>query len=187
MEKSFPVLETERLKLRRLELTDAETVRLLAGAEEVAATTLLIPHPYPEGAAEEWIRHTQVEGAEGKDYTFAVTRLTDSLFLGAISLHINLAHNRAELGYWIGVPYWGQGYATEAAKRMLKFGFEELTLNRIFAGYFVNNPASRRVQEKAGMKYEGARRQDVLKRNVYLDVGFCAITRDEYIASLLFN
>ncbi len=182
MESAFPRLETERLALRRLELTDAGRVQALAGAPEVAATTLLIPHPYPDGAAEAWIRHTQEIGGEGKDITFAIARLSDGLMIGAMSLHGNPTHNRAELGYWIGVPYWGQGFATEAAQRVLKYGFEERALNRIFACYFVNNPASRRVQEKAGMRFEGIHRQEVLKAGAYVDVGVCALLSEDYVA-----
>ena len=76
----------------------------------------------------------------------------------------------------------GLGYMSEAARRVIQFGFEELGLNRIYAGYFTRNPTSRRVMEKAGMTYEGTYRQNVLKWGEFVDVGACAILRSEYDA-----
>lgn len=177
----LPELITERLVLRGFQLSDAPVVQALAGAYEVAHTTLNIPHPYPANGAEEWIS-THAEGIErGTDCSFAVVRREDSAVMGAIGLHIETRHNKAETGYWLGVPYWGQGYATEALQRIIVWGFEERGLNRIYAGYFVRNPASRRVQEKSGMQFEGIRRGDLLKNSVYEDHGMCAITRQDYL------
>jgi len=176
----LPELHTERLLLRAFTLDDAPAVQTLAGAREVADTTLNIPHPYPDGSAHEWIA-THSEGVRNdRHYPFALVRRSDKALIGAIGLRVNRQHNHAELGYWIGVPYWGQGYATEAARRVIAFGFEALDLNRIFAGYFVRNPASRRVQEKAGMRFEGIHRQNCLKSGVYEDIGLCAIIRTDW-------
>ncbi len=179
----LPELTTERLILRGFRLSDAPAVHLLVGAYEVADTTLNIPHPYTENAFTEWIA-THAEGIErGTDLSFAIMRREDGVVIGGIGLHINRRHNRGESGYWIGVPYWGQGYATEALRRIIAYGFEEMGLNRIYAGYFVRNPASRRVQEKAGMIFEGILRGDLLKNGVYEDHGMCAITRQDYLDS----
>lgn len=175
-----PTLETDRLILRRLELTDAPIVQQYASAREVAEMTLLIPHPYPDGSAEEFIQRTWENAKEGRDFTFAIARKDTQEFVGVVGLNANATHNRAEIGYWIGVPHWGCGYATETAQAVIAFGFDTLQLNRIFAGYFTKNPASRRVQEKAGMTFEGILRQDVLKWGEYLDHGMCAILRTEY-------
>ncbi len=174
-------LTTQRLILRRLELADAPIIQRLAGAREVAEMTLLVPHPYPDDAAEPFIRSTWEKAEAGTDFTFAITRKEDHTFVGVIGLHGNATHNRAEIGYWIGVPYWGNGYATEAAKAVIAFGFETLHYNRIQAGYLTKNPASRRVQEKAGMIFEGVRRQEFLKWGVYTDHGMCAILREDYL------
>lgn len=177
---ALPTLETERLHLRPFTLADAPTVRELAGAREVAATTLLIPHPYPEGAAEAWIATHSENVAEGKQYTFALVRREDNALIGAMGLVRNSTHNKAELGYWIGVPYWNQGYATEAACAIVSFGFETLNLNRIFACHFLGNPASGRVMQKAGLQYEGTHRQDLFKWGEYIDHAVYGITRDQY-------
>jgi [ribosomal protein S5]-alanine N-acetyltransferase len=175
-----PTLETDRLILRRLELTDAPRVQEYAGAREVAEMTLLIPHPYPDGAAEEFIRSTWESAKEGRGFTFAVTHKDTAELVGTISIRPEKTNNRGEIGYWIGIPHWGNGYATEATKAMIQLGFDTLGLNRIYAGYLTKNPASRRVQEKAGMTFEGVRRQEILKWGVYEDHGMCAILREEY-------
>ena len=76
-----------------------------------------------------------------------------------MGLELEPENERAELGYWIGKPYWNRGYATEAAKAVVAYSFEVLKLNRIYAYHFTRNPASGRVLEKIGMRYEGYRRQ----------------------------
>ncbi len=174
--KNFPTLETERLLLRRLELEDAPLVYHYMTEREIAANTMLIPYPYPSGAAEDWISATQ----RSDDFSFAVTRKSDNLFLGACGIGSDLFHKRAEVGYWLGKPHWGQGYMSEAVRRVIQFGFEELDLNRIQATYFTYNQASRRVMEKAGMIYEGTLRNYVLKWGDFMDMGMCSILRSEW-------
>jgi RimJ/RimL family protein N-acetyltransferase len=179
---AFPALETERLILRRIELSDAPLVYEYMKDREIAFNTKLIPYPYTDGAAEEWINRTHEAGEQGDDFSFAVTRKTDSLFMGACGIHRIPEHQRAEIGYWLGKPHRGQGYMSEATRQVIQFGFEELSLNRIYAGYFTRNPASRRVMEKAGMTYEGTYRQNVLKWGEFVDVGMCSILRAEFDA-----
>ncbi len=169
------LIETERLVLRRFRLEDAPEVQRLAGAREVAAGTLEIPHPYPDGAAEGWISGQPSEDS----LTFAVERKEDGALVGAIGLRLEREHDRAELGYWIGVPYWGRGYATEAGRAIVRHGFEAEGLNRIYAFHFSNNPASGRVLQKIGMTYEGSRRSHTLKWGEYLDNEGYGILRAE--------
>lgn len=165
-------MKTERLTLRPLTLADAPAVQTLAGAYEVALNTLLIPHPYPEGAAEEWI-------SKNDPHTFAID---DGQLVGAIGL-VMKGDEMAELGYWIGVPFWNRGYASEAAREMLRYGFEECGLHRIFAGHYARNPASGRVMQKAGMTFEGTLRHHVKKWGEFLDISFYGILRDEWLSS----
>ena len=96
-------------------------------------------------------------------------RESDTL-CGGVGLRIEGDHRRAEIGYWIGVPYWGNGYATEAAKAVVKCGFGTLGLHRIFASHFANNPASAKVLRKIGMRHEGNLRAHVLKWGEFLDL-----------------
>lgn len=175
-----PILATERLVLRPLDEGDAERVRLLAGSREVAATTLHIPHPYPEGAAEAWIAATREQAVLGTSYTFAITRREDGLLVGCMGLSNSQAQGRGELGYWIGQEYWGLGYATEAARAVVAFGFAQLHLERIWAAYISGNRASGRVMEKVGMTYEGTQRQHVQKWGERFDLLLYGMLRSEF-------
>ena len=177
-----PVLKTPRLLLRAAEPIDTPEIRRLAGAREVAATTLNIPHPYPEGAAESWIAHQARGWEDGTDTGFAIFEREGESLVGGIGLHLVPGHRRGEMGYWIAVPYWNRGYCTEAAAELLRFGFEELALHRIHASHFANNPASGRVMEKIGMGHEGRRRGHVLKWGEFLDLEEYAVLAEEWRA-----
>jgi len=175
---SLPTLRTDRLALRACTALDAPVVQRLAGDRRVASTTLTIPHPYEDGMAEEWIASHSPRW-EARDFlALAVTKEEEGL-IGAISLDLSLPHRRAELGYWIGVPFWSLGYATEASRTLIAFGFEELGLNRIEAHYLTRNPASGRVLEKLGMTHEGVRRQHTVKWGVPEDVAICSLLASE--------
>lgn len=149
-----PTLSTERLLLRPFSLSDAPHVKRLAGAHEIASTTQNVPHPYEDGMAEEWIGSHAPGYASGRLATFALIERASGDLVGAIGLVVQPEHARAEMGYWIGVPFWNCGYATEAARAVLVFGFVELKLNRIYATYLTRNPASGRVMQKVGMEVE---------------------------------
>lgn len=180
MSVSIPTLETSRLHLRPFTLDDASAVQLLAGAPEVAATTLNIPHPYPPGAAENWIGSHASNAERGEFFTWALARKTDEALLGAVSIGINQRHQRGEIGYWLGVPFWNQGYMTEAAREIVRFGFVELGLHRIEAMMLPWNPGSRRVAEKAGLRYEGLLRGYIRKGDEFQDVFMCALVRGDF-------
>lgn len=175
-----PTLITARLVLRPLAPEDAGQIQRLAGAREVAATTLNIPHPYPDGAAEAWIARQAVAWAEGSEAMFGIVRRAGGALMGGIGLRIVKDHARAELGYWIGVPHWNRGYSTEAAAAVVRYGFEDLGLRRIHASHYANNPASGRVLAKIGMTYEGRRRAHILKWGEFLDVEEYAILAEEW-------
>src|SRR6266481_1554865 len=107
-----PTLITERLTLRPFIADDAFDVERLAGMREIADTTLNIPHPYPHGAAAEWIKAHEPAWNDGTSATFAIAAKDTGALLGAISLMIKPEHRRAELGYWIALQFWNRGYAT---------------------------------------------------------------------------
>jgi RimJ/RimL family protein N-acetyltransferase len=173
-----PLLRTERLVLRPFSLTDVPAVTRLISAREVAATTLRIPHPYNEEHARRFISECPAKAETGQAFAFAVTALDE--VCGGIGLHIEAQHRHAELGYWIGVPYWGRGYATEAARAVVGFGFETLKLERIFAHHFATNPASGRVLQKIGMKHEGRLRKHFLKWDQFVDAELYGVLRSEF-------
>lgn len=148
-----PTLETQRLLLRAFLLSDAPVVQRLANDYDVADTTLNLPHPYPDGLAENWIQTHSASFSEGAGIVFAIVlRATDEL-CGTISLDVDKHHAHAELGYWIGKWHWNQGYATEAASAMVAHGFTQLALHRVQARHFARNPASGRVMQKIGILY----------------------------------
>ena len=175
-----PTIHSERLTLRPFVPADAAKVQQLAGERAIADTTLNIPHPYADGMAEEWIAQHARQFRERSGVVFAVTESHSRLLAGAISLTIEKPAQKAELGYWIGVPYWNQGYATEAAASVLTYGFETLGMNRIAAQHLSRNPASGRVMQKLGMRHEGTLRQATIKWGVFEDLEVYSILREEW-------
>lgn len=171
-----PTLRTARLTLRPFTLDDVTAVQTLVSPYEVALNTLMIPHPYPDGAAAEWIATHQKDFDENRIHHFAID---DGEVAGAMGL-VMKEGPIAEIGYWIGVPYWNRGYASEAATEVLRYGFEELGKERIFAGCFARNPASARVLEKIGMRHEGTLRRHQVKWGELLDIEFYGVLRDEW-------
>jgi [ribosomal protein S5]-alanine N-acetyltransferase len=175
-----PTLETKRLILRPFTLQDAPVVHELVSAREIADTTLAIPHPYEQGMAEAWIGSHQKGYDEGNSVHFAITVRESSPLVGSIGLQIHPIHSYAEMGYWVGVPYWGNGYCTEAVGAVIKYGFEDKGLNRIYAVHFKRNPASGRVMQKNGMVYEGCLHQHVRKWDGYEDLMQYGILQTEW-------
>ena len=172
---------TERLVLRMLTPADAPDVARLAGRREIADTTISIPHPLSEEQARDWVAARTNRQRAGKEAAFAVTLKDDDRLIGAVGLReINREHSHAEMSLWIDVDQWGKGYATEAARAVLRLAFERLKLNRVYAHHMVRNPASGRVLEKIGMQPEGMLRQCVRKWGVFEDVVIRAIVRADW-------
>jgi RimJ/RimL family protein N-acetyltransferase len=143
-----PVLETERLLLRAPRSSDVKAIARLAGDRRIAGNTLRIPHPYSAGDAEQFIAAVNRQNGEA---TFVIAR-GDTL-IGACA--VDMRESGAEIGYWLGVPYWGQGYATEAARALIDHAFGVLGHEMLASAARVNNPASRRVLEKCGFQWTG--------------------------------
>ena len=176
-----PRLRTSRLLLRPFDQHDGPTVERLAGQHEVADTTLTLPHPYPLGAGAEWIA-THADGwARGDRLTLAICLATsDEALIGSIGLHVKQEHQHGEIGYWIGAPWWGAGYATEAAQALLEYGFDTLRLHRIQGRHFIRNGASGRIMQKLRMQREGVHRDAYLRWERFEDVAVYAILRTEW-------
>jgi RimJ/RimL family protein N-acetyltransferase len=176
---SLPTLGAGRLLLRAFTPADAPRVRELAGAREVASTTLNVPHPYEDGMAEAWIRGHAAAWEERKRMSLAVTTEPDGV-VGAVGLSVVPEHGHGEIGYWIGVPYWGRGYATGAAGAVLGYAFGELGLHRVVARHFARNPASGRVLRKLGMTHEGTLREHFRKWGRFENLECYAVLEDEW-------
>jgi RimJ/RimL family protein N-acetyltransferase len=173
-------LRTARLLLRSVEREDISALVRLAGTREIAATTANIPHPYAEDDARNFIAHAENDFGAGRSTTYAVTIPPGNGLCGVVGLTIAPAHKRAELGYWIGVPYWGLGFATEAARAVMGFGFDALQMHRIYAHCFTGNIASQRVLEKIGMRHEGQSRRHIQKWDRLIDVENYELLACEY-------
>lgn len=149
-EGSIPVLETKRLALRAPRLEDAKSVATLANDRRIAENTARIPHPYQTSDAEGFIAGANKAVGEA---VFLVA-LRDATVIGACGITLP-AQTPPELGFWLGVPYWGNGYATEALHAVIDYAFTDLGHDALQAGARVTNPASRRVLEKCGFQWTG--------------------------------
>ena len=154
---------TERLLIREYRKTDVDDFLHVVRQPEIYATTYGIPQNYSRLHAEWWLRTIHENKRNNSSYEFAA-----------------FEHNRADISYYIDKDYMNKGYATEAAREMLKYGFERFGFNKIQGICMSCNPASRRVMEKIGMKYEGTLRQDLLKDGFYYDLDRLSILKNEY-------
>ena len=136
---------------------------------------IAVPHPYPDGAAAEWIATTK----PGRD--FAVVLRESGELIGAVTLALDEPHRRASLGYWCAPSHWGNGYTTEAVRAVVGYGFEALAVNRVYAECHGDNPASRRVLEKAGMTLEGRLREHSFRLGRVADKLQFGILRTEWL------
>ncbi len=170
------ILETERLILRPFILQDAQNVQRLAGDKAVADGTCYIPHPYEDGMAEKWIIEHRTACEKGEQAIFAIISKETNDLIGAVGLMLNKEQLQAELGYWIGRPFWGHGFATEAAQTIIEYGFKKFCLSSIYADCFQWNVASIKVIQKIGMKWRKSFNKYVERRNVIEHVNQYLIT-----------
>lgn len=145
---------TSRLIIRPWSVSDA------ASCYEYAKDPLV-------GPVAGWPVHTSIENSKeiieqvlSAPETYAVCLKKDNRAIGSIGLligersNIEIPSNEAEIGYWIGVPFWGQGLIPEAVEELIRYAFEDLQMNKLWCGYFEGNDKSRRVQEKCGFRYQ---------------------------------
>lgn len=177
---SLPTIDTNRLRLRKLSADDIPNIMKHANNRKVTDMTLNMPYPYEADDAINWIH----KGNEGlKDDThiiFAITKRTDDVFMGGISLRVNKRFNRAELGFWLGEPFWNNGYMSEAVQAALMFGFSTLKLHKIVAHHMIHNPASGNVMQKNDMVREAELKDHIRKDDTYYSLILYRITRPEF-------
>lgn len=165
----YPELNTDRLKLRKLVPEDIPSLVRYADNRKISDNIINIPYPYREPDAVFRISYV-VQGFRKKTlYVFAIAWKESGEFIGEASLHVEDG-GQAQLGYWVGEPFWNKGIATEAVGAILKFGFEQLNLSRIYATAHIRNTASVKVLLKNGMK----------KENVNGNVALYVVTKKEY-------
>jgi RimJ/RimL family protein N-acetyltransferase len=149
-ERPVPVLETERLILRAPRFEDAQAIATLVNDRRIAENTARIPHPYGLADAQAFLTAANADDGE---IVFLITTQTNGI-VGCCGI-AKLDGDTPEIGYWLGVAFWGQGYATEAARALIDHAFGELGYDTLLAGARVSNPASRRVLQKCGFQWTG--------------------------------
>jgi [ribosomal protein S5]-alanine N-acetyltransferase len=173
------LLHSARLVLRAFTKADAAEIQNLANNKEVGGI-IGLPQPYLLEHAQEWIEIQPELIRLGTEYPLAIVEKTSNELVGTITLRVDKNHFKGELGYWIGRPYWGKGFATEAVKRMISFGFEDLELNKIWASALSRNKGSLAVLQKAGLWDEGTLKQDRFISGEFEDINLYGIVREEY-------
>lgn len=148
----FPLINTPRLKLRKLKVEDFPSLIKYANNKKIADEITNVPYPYQEMDAVHRISYVTQGFNKKSHFCFAIEWKESSELIGEISLHIAQKNKKAELGYWVGKPFWGKGIATEAAKAIIGFGFEKLGLELIFATCHIENLPSQKVVTHNGMK-----------------------------------
>jgi [ribosomal protein S5]-alanine N-acetyltransferase len=166
-----PTIATERLLLRPFQISDAKEVQALANDFRVAESTANVPHPYTEINAETWIGTHKKDFESRSSVVFAISLISGGHIAGTVSLNqISAYHGRANLGYWIGFPFWSKGICTEAAKALIQYGSEEFGITRFDCSCLARNIGSARVMAKAGFKFEGRLVQYINHRGTFEDI-----------------
>ena len=173
-----PILESERLILRPPRHADIQAMAVWLGDFQVSKNLARVPHPYGEADAEEFVT-SGARKAEDR-YAFSIVRRADQLFLGGIGLGRGQAGH--ELGYWLGKPFWGFRYASEAAARLMHFAFEIVGLSSVHAGWFHDNPASGHVLAKLGARHNGSRMRPCLARGAPVLCHEMLLTREAFLS-----
>lgn len=180
--------ETERLYMREFTMADADAVFEYAGNMDNTGFLPWSPEPYDEVV--KFIERrlaSQIESPR-TEYDFAVCLKENDVMIGAMGLYLKDERRQAELGYIFNMKYWHKGYALEAAKGYLRFGFLGLDLHRIYARCDDKNEASRRVMERVGMRQEAhfikSEYTKVFGKSGWRSFYHYAITEKEYLNSL---
>lgn len=176
-----PTLFTDRLMLRKMERFDTDDMYEYAKLADVTRYLTWEPHP-DTGYTKKYLAFIAGKYKTYDFHDWAVCLRDSGKMIGTCGFTSLDAKNMcAEIGYVINPVYNGMGYATEAAKRIIEFGFNELDLERIEAKYITENSASRRVMNKLGMQFEGIHRNCLQLRGQFVSVGICAVLKDEFI------
>ena len=175
---SSSLLETERLVLRPVRREDFPVIVALMGDYDVVKNLSSAPHPYTFEDAEAFFIKQGESHWRGEAHVFAVIRKSDGAFLGKNGLHMK--DGLFEMGYWLGKPYWGQGFATEAARRVAQFAFGKLQVERIGAGWFEGNDASGNVLAKLGFVPSAVEQRDCQARGHKASCNVMVLTSESF-------
>jgi len=177
----FPVLETPRLILRQMKITDTDDMYEYAQSQEITEYLLWRPHPSSD-VTRRYLKSIQKLYRKGKMPDWALENKENGKMIGTCGFaDIDENNFIGEVGYVLNKNYWGRGLAAEALSAVIDFGFKVLELQRIEARFMVGNGRSKRVMEKCGMNFEGILRSSMYVKDRFRDIGICSILRSEYI------
>ena len=177
---NIPTITTDRLILRKISIDDVEDMYEYSKNSDVTKYLTWSPHPDMTYTLE-YVNYLQSRYRSGDFYDWAVVLKDTGKMIGTCGFtRFDYANNAAEIGYVLNTAYHGHGIATDAVNKVIEFGFDKLCLNRIEGKYMVENAASRRVMEKCCMTFEGVRRDGMLIKGRYRNIGVCSILKIEY-------
>lgn len=180
--KNFPELNTSRLRLRKIKAEDLSSLIKYCNNKKISDQILNIPYPYHEEDAI-FRMNFVLQGFKNEErYVFAINFNGNDELIGEIGLHLDKTNNSAQFGYWIAEPFWGKGIATEALTAILKFGFETLNLNKIYATHYPDNEASGKVMLNNQMIKEAVLKDHYKVNDEYRTVIQYRLTKSEYLA-----
>ena len=180
----FPTLTSNRLILRKMLVSDIQSLIENVNNPKISNQIINIPYPYSEEDAIFRLNFIYQAFKSKERYIFAINEKNNNEVIGEIGIHLDISNNKAEVGYWIAENHWNKGYASEALELILKFGFEQLKLNKIIATHYIDNVSSEKVLIKNGMIKEGQLSEHYKINDKYLTVNQYRLTQTEYIKNL---
>lgn len=181
---ALPPIETRRLLLRKITMADAKDIFAYSRDEEVARHVLWEAQRSLR-EAREYVRYLQRLYRSDQPASWGIVDKASGRLIGTVGfMNYNADHNSAEIGYSLARDYWNRGLMTEAVRAVLRHAFEEMHLHRVEAQFELDNPASGRVMEKAGMMREGVLRGRLYNKGRYVDVVLYAVLREDYMSKL---
>ncbi len=177
---TFPTLSTNRLNLRLIQESDIPSLVKYCNNKKIGDQIINIPYPYTESDAIDRMNFIQEGFRNHERFVFAIALKDNDELIGEIGLHLDKTNNSAQFGYWIGEPFWNNGIATEATAAILKFGFESINLNKIYATHYPDNVASGKVMLKNKMIKEAEMKDHYKINDEYRSVIQYRLTHQEY-------
>lgn len=178
----IPPIETNRLRLRQLQIADCRDMYAYSCLSTVTRFLLWSPHPSEE-YTKRYLTTVQRLYRSGAFFDWGIEWKETAQLIGTCGFtSLDPENEKGEIGYVLSPGFWGRGIATEAAMAVIEYGFTRLDLHRIEAKYIFGNDLSRRVMEKCGLKFEGIQREAMRIKGTFCDIGICSILQKEFVA-----
>lgn len=170
-------IKAKDFTLREMRISDKKSIFKYANNKKIYRWTLNIPYPYTEKIAQDWIKRNQIKYKQKNIDDLVLAIDVNGEMIGAIGIHKIEKNHKAEIGYWLGEPFWGKGIMSNALKVVIKYAFKEYKLKRLYAGVMLPNIGSAKVLEKNGFVLEGIQKKNILKDGKYIDEKIYALVK----------